>query len=659
MTAGAETVRYALLDRLRAWRGTEEVELGSRQQRTLLALLLLRQGAPLSVDGLVAGVWGQDPPLRAVGALRTYVSRLRKLLEPRHGTGGAPAVLVSEHGGYVLRVPVEAVDLGRFQQDVAAAELARAAGRPGEARELLRTALALWGEEPLAGLGGPGIEAERARLSARRLSALESRLALDVELGEQAAVLGELRELTERHPLRERLGELLMRALVLSGQEAEALAVYERTRRVLAAEFGLDPGHEMASLAGSLPLRRAPAGAPAPGALPEGATASGTGTMRSGYHRPAQLPRDLADFTGRDGAVERVTGALTTAVGRAVPVVLVSGMAGVGKSALAVHAAHRVRGHFPHGQLYADLRAPDGGPADLAGVLGSFLRALRGPVEPIPESVADRVSLYRTELAERRVLVFLDNVTDPEPIGPLLPGGPACAALITSGVRTTAPAGAGHTHLDALTPDEVLAWLEKAIGPERVAAEPEACARLAEVCGGLPLAVRILAMRLATRPSWTVASVVEGVSGRNRPAGLRVADLSVEGVFQREYARLPVRLRRVLPAVARSADEDGIIGTAALTGALGRSAHAAHDLCEELVDVSWVESAAPGHYRIHGLLQEFVGAPEFADAREAGGGPGREGGPYAEILFAPGDDGGRGGAAARRLRPGGQDDLAS
>ncbi|MFD6880344.1 MULTISPECIES: BTAD domain-containing putative transcriptional regulator [unclassified Streptomyces] len=640
MDTDAISLRFTLLGRLRAWRGSRELELGSRQQRTLLALLLLREGRPAPVDALVADIWGDRPPARAVGSLRTYVSRLRKEIEAPGPAGDGPRVLVSEHGAYALRVPPEAVDLGLFRRQVAAADLARAAGRPEDARESLRTALALWGDEPLTELGGPGVEAERNRLAGQRLGALETRLILDVELGHHVPALAELRELTERHPLRERLGALLMRAYVLSGQDAEALAVHERTRRLLAAEFGIDPGREMAAMAEAIACGTGGTGGPgSPGAgvtggaatagvsacagpceAPDAGTAVGTGA-RTGlrpapddFRRPAQLPRDLADFTGRDEALAQVIGALTGArpglpapgAARAAPVVVVSGSTGVGKSALAVHAAHRVRGHFPDGQLHADLRAPDGTAVRPESVLESFLRALGGAGRPVPEQQADRVALYRSDLAERRVLVVLDNVEDPAAVDALVPGGPGCSVLVTSTTRPSGLAGAHHTHLGVLSPAEALAWLETAIGAGRVATEPQACSELVDLCGGLPLALRIVAMRLATRPAWAVASVVGALRGRHRLTVLGIADLSVREAFRREYGRLPAPLRSVFARVALLREPDGRFGPTAVAPALGVPADEARALCEELVDRSWLESARPGRYQVHGLLREFA-----------------------------------------------------
>ncbi|MEU7135952.1 AfsR/SARP family transcriptional regulator [Streptomyces sp. NPDC046261] len=593
-----DIVRFSVLGRLRAWRGDSELELGSRQQRTLLALLLLRQGEPMTAAALVTEVWGEDAPPRAVGTLRTYVSRLRKLLEPERDAGSAPEVLVSVSDGYAVRVPQDALDVGEFETFAAAAERERMAGRPAEARDLLGSALALCGEEPLQGLTGPGIEAQRARLADRRLAVLESRLALDVELGGHAAVLGELVALAERHPLREPLHALLMRALVLCGRPDEAQAAYARIRRALAEEFGLDPGHELSALARDIAA--------------DGTLASPYPTAREDgepdrHPCPAQLPGDIADFTGRADAVRDVCELLAAPPGTGTTVVAVSGLGGVGKSALVLHAAHRMRAGFPHGQLYADLRHPCGHPVDPATALGSFLRALGVADADIPAGTAERAFLFRARMAGRRMLVVLDNAADGDQVRPLLPGTPAGAVLVTSGAKLAGLSGTRFVHLDVMAPDEALTLLGRVIGPERAAAEQEDCARLVEACGCLPLAVRIMAVRLATRPSWTVASLVRRMAeGEGRLAELKVAGLAVEGVFRREYGRLPGPLRRAFRLLPPADRPDAAFRAVDVAASLGRPPHGAEELCESLVDISLLESPEPGWYRFHSLLAEFA-----------------------------------------------------
>ncbi|MEU3353974.1 AfsR/SARP family transcriptional regulator [Streptomyces sp. NPDC037389] len=586
-------LRFAVLGRMRAWRGDTALELGSPQQQTFLAELLLREGRTASAAEIVDALWGEEVPPRAVGTVRTYASRLRRLLEPGRAPGAASRVLVSVSGGYALRVPREALDAARFQDRLAAAARARATGLPHEARELLRSALALWSDEPLLGLSGPCVPSRRAHLSDQRLMAFEARLELDLELGDPDAALRELADLAARHPLHERLSALRILALHQGGRRADALAVYEETRRVLAERMGLEPGRELTEARRRLLVAD---------------TDAGDDTCPHHAHepvRPAQLPGDLADFTGRAAAVEEVCAALVPDGPRGEVTVVVSGPGGVGKSVLAVHAAHRVREHFPDGQLYADLRGPDGRPAHPATVLGTFLRALGVATAAVPDGEAERAALLRRLLADRRVLMVLDNAEDTGQARPFLPAAPACAVLVTSRAK---PAGLPHarlTDLGALTPEEARALLARVAGEDRVAAEPRAAAELVEACGLLPVAVRIAAARLAARPSWTLDALLERLADdARRLAELRTAGMSAEAALAPAYDRLDAGRRRSLALLALAEGTGFSSHTAAAL--LGVPEDEAETLCESLVDASLLQSPAPGRYGFHCLFRLLV-----------------------------------------------------
>ncbi|MFF5260816.1 BTAD domain-containing putative transcriptional regulator [Actinomadura viridis] len=630
---------FAVLGPPRGRRGADELPLGSPQQRAVLAALLLREGRPVTAPELVRAVWGDAPPKRAVGTLRTYVSRLRRLLEP--GRGGAYRVLVSVGDGYALRLPPGALDAAAFEAGAAAAGEARSRGRPDEALGLLRAALARWYGEPLAGVPGPYARAQRERLAERRLAVLECRLELELELGADAALVPELTALVAEHPLRERPRGLLMLALHRAGRHAESMAVYDEARRVLAEEVGLDPGRPLAGLRRRL-LAEA-AGTPGTagttdipgtagttgtagtaetaGTAGTGGTAGTAGTAATpggapppAARRPAQLPGDVPDFTGRERLVEEVRAELLAEPRRAVPMVAVSGAAGVGKTALALHVAHRVRAAFPGGQLYADLRGAGADPADPHAVLGAFLQALGVDRGAIPAGPGERAALYRTRLDGRRVLVLLDDARDARQIAPLLPGSPSCAVLITSRSALGGPGSARPVGLEVMEPDEALALAGRIAGEERLAAEPAAARALLAACGHLPLAVRIAAARLAARPSWTVASLVERLAGRrHRLTELRVADLAVEAVFRLGYDRLDPALGRAFRLLALA--EAPAFSREAAAALLGTSVHEAEDLCEALVDASLLRSPDPGRYRYHDLLKLY--ARQCAERDEA------------------------------------------
>lgn len=343
---GRERLRFTVLGPVRAWRGATPLAAGSPQQRALLAALLLRGGRTATAPELVDALWGDEPPHAALAALRTYASRLRKAL------GDDSEALVSESGGYALR-PVDGrpldLDHDHAEQYAAEAEKAKASGDRTRARELLDAALALWDGEPLAGLAGPYVDTQRTRLEEWRLSLTETRLELDLEAGCHAEVVSELTALTAAHPLRERLRELLMLALYRSGRQAEALAVYADTRRLLADELGVDPCASLSDL--QQRILRADTELDAPPVIDDCPD-----TSDQVFVRPQQLPATVADFTGRSAFVDDLGRQLATAEGSVMAVSALTGIGGVGKTTLAVHVAHAAREHFPDGQLYVDLQ---------------------------------------------------------------------------------------------------------------------------------------------------------------------------------------------------------------------------------------------------------------------------------------------------------------
>ncbi|GIG56073.1 regulatory protein AfsR [Longispora fulva] len=543
----------------------------------MLAALLLRAGRPVPLAALIDAVWGEDPPANAVAAVRTQVFRLRQALEPDRGARQSQ-VLVSVGDGYAVHGDVDVAD---FEDLVRRAEESR---EPRAARDLYAAALDLWRGGALVDVPGPYADAQRARLTERRLTVLEARLDLDLALGRHAEATAELTVLLAEHPLRERFHGLAMLALYRSGRQAEALAVFDNLRGQLAEELGVDPMPELAALHRRI-LAADPELAPTPSVPATG---------------PAQLPADVPDFTGRSGHVAALRGALT-ATGPSVPVAAVAGMAGVGKSALAVHVAHAVRAGFGDGQLYADLRGGSD-PADQEQVLGGFLAALGAPV---PEGLEARAAAYRTALAGRRVLVLLDDARDAAHVRPLLPGTAGCAVLVTSRRRLTDLAGAHVADLDVLDPDEARTLLARVAGADRVAAERAAAHDLVGACGYLPLAVRIVGARLAARPAWTVASMVERLSNeRHRLDELRVGDLAVESVFQLGYRQLAPGQARAVRLLA--VPDAPSLSTPAAAAVLDADRYAAEGMCESLVDLHLLQVTSAGRYHFHDLVRAFA-----------------------------------------------------
>ncbi|WP_411106717.1 BTAD domain-containing putative transcriptional regulator [Streptomyces sp. cmx-4-9] len=592
--------RFAVLGPIRAWRGADALPSGTPQQRALLAVLLLRDGRTATAPELIDAIWGEDPPQQALATIRTYASRLRKVLDP--------GLLVTESGGYAVRLRSAAtLDLGVARGLAADAEAARTAGDRTLARTLLARALDLWEGEPLAGVPGPHAETERTRLAEWRLQLLETRLDLDLEVGHHAEAVSELTALTAAHPLRERLRELLMLALYRSGRQAEALAVYADTRRLLADELGVDPRPELSA------LQQRILNADADLARAEEPVAAAA----SVHVRPAQLPATVPDFTGRASFVDELGAILSGgAEGQVMAVSALAGIGGVGKTTLAVHVAHAARPHFPDGQLYVDLQGTEARPAEPEAVLGSFLRALGTPDSAIPDSSADRAALYRSTLDGRRVLVLLDNARDAAQVRPLLPGTAGCAALVTSRVRMAGLAGAHLVDLDVMSPEEALQLFTRIVGAERVRAERQAALDVVGACGFLPLAIRIAASRLAARRTWTVSVLAAKLADeRRRLDELQAGDLAVKATFELGYGQLEPAQQRAFRLLGLPDGPD--ISLAAAAAVLDLPEYDTEDLLEALVDCSLLESAAPGRYRFHDLVRLYARACAERDEQPA------------------------------------------
>ncbi|GAA0925750.1 AfsR/SARP family transcriptional regulator [Nonomuraea longicatena] len=570
-------LRFELLGPVRGWHEDTELDLGSPQQRLTLSALLLADGRMLSVQQLVTVLWAEAPPPTAASTVRTYVSRLR-------GALGTSAIR-SLRSGYSSTA---AVDVREF---AALVSRARGASRT-EGRHLLERALRLWRGEPLAGLPGPWAQVQRSRLGELRLSALEARVECDLALGRHQESVGELSALVAAHPTRERLCGLLMLALHRSGRQAEAIELFTATRRLLAGRFGVDPSPDLAGLYQQI-ITADPAleadGAAVPVRLPV----------------PRQLPLDVADFTGRAAEVARMIGSLRAGGTRSLRIWTVSGQGGVGKTTLALHVAHAVKHLFPDGQLFADLKGTRQDPAAPADVLAAFMRAL-GQAD-LPAGLAERAALYRSLLADRRMLVVLDDIRDAAQLTPLLPGSVGCAVLVTGRARPAGLDGTLRMTLDTLGPHESVRLLGTILGRERVAAERQAALELVIACGQLPLAIRIAAARLSARPAWTIAQLSARLADeRRRLAELQVGELTVEVSCALGYERLRPELARAFRLL--SAPGAAELTVAAVARLLDVPEPEAEELAEELVDLSLAQSPAMGRYRLHDLLRLFAGA---------------------------------------------------
>lgn len=631
--------------------------LGGPKPRMLLATLLLHANHAVGAEELAEVLWPDHRPRSTAANLRTYASALRAQL------GRAPARIRAVRAGYVIELPPHALDLLLFEERVAAARECRARGRPDEAAELLARALALWQGVPLADLpGSPLWDRKLDRLAQARLRAAEDLIELRMAAGEYGEAVGELRALLADHPFREDLWLRLMLALHWSGRQGEALRAYAAIREQLVTELGIEPGPELrraheAVLAGE-PPPRPPASAGFPGAfdppavagaawsrgdpavgaapaLPDAPDSSALSSIPAasglsadpaaseppgapvpgrGAIVPRQLPPDLMDFVGRAAEVAALTGALAPG-----GVAVVTGPPGVGKTTLAVRCAHAVREAYPHGQLFLSLGGTDprdgvpGSPADPAELLAEALRAL-GAAEPLPPTAHERAALYRTLLAERPMLVVLDDAAGAAQVRPLLPGG-GSAVIVTGRRRITELPGAARIDLDVLPHAEALRLLTAIVGAERLEREPEEAAAIVRACGRLPLAIRAAGARLAARPGWSPAVLRRRLDDETgRLAELRAGDLEVRESFDRSYRLLPDDAARTFRAL-------GLLGTRPLPGwvvdaVLDR--HRSDDVTDALVDANLLRPVGTDllgqpRYRLPDLLR--------VDARDKAGEP--------------------------------------
>ncbi|GHC40077.1 AfsR/SARP family transcriptional regulator [Streptomyces cinnamoneus] len=589
---------FTLLGPVRARYDGVTVDLGPPRTREVLAVLLAAAGRTVALPLLVDGVWDEgDRPARAEHSARTHIWRLRRALA-RHTP---EPVLVTVGDGYALRVPARAVDAWAFERALARAGEVRAAGGPAEqAREVLSEALALWTGEPLAGLRGPHAGALRARFAGVRQALLEARLELDAELGDRPRLAAEAGALVMEYPASQRLRAVQMLALYRSGRQAEALGVYEDTRRYLSAELGhVPPGQrgpcaELAALHRRIlcsdPSLRLPATDPQP--KPPGGHA---------------FPSAVGGFTGRTEQVRELTESLTRPDTAAVVISAVNGMAGVGKTTLAVHTAHGLVDAFPDGRLYADLRGADAEPLQPHAVLEGFLRELGTADEDIPEDAEERVARYRSLLAERRMLLLLDNAASCEQLRPLIPGAAGCTVLVTSRAWLTGLPGARHLRLDVMPLAEALDLLRRTVGDRAVDDDPEAAAALAAACGFLPLALRIVASRLAAEPGRTLVDMVRCLTDeRGRLDELRTGETAVEAAFELSYATLTAGQARAFRLLSVVDVPDLALPSAAAL--LGLGTDEAEELLESLVELNLLESHRLDRYHFHDLVRAFARA---------------------------------------------------
>ncbi|MFJ5547868.1 BTAD domain-containing putative transcriptional regulator [Streptomyces sp. NPDC093225] len=603
--AHAPRVGYRILSPLEASVDSAPLNLGGVRQQTVLATLLLDANRVVSVDRLVRAIYEEAPPATARAQLQISVSSLRRLF----GNHGISDVITTHPQGYMVRATEEDLDALHFRGLVGRARKLRDAGQREDAAAAYRQALGLWRGAALGGMFSEVIRSGADELTEHRIAATEECVQLELALGNHSALVGELIGLVDEFPLRERLRGQLMLALYRSGRQAEALQVYRDTRQWMIDELGVEPDPRLKRLEHSIlatdPRLDPPGTRSTPAPVPAAAPAPVV---------PEMLPADIADFTGRDDLVADIRDRLLLASHDqsrlAVPIVSVVGKPGVGKTAMAVHVAHEIAAHFPGGQLFADLH---GGAPEVVGpaqVLERFLRALGVSGTAIPDGLEERAEMYRALLAERRMLIILDNVAGESQIKPLLPGKPTSAVIVTSRRHIGSLAGAVRVDVTTFPPAQSAELLGRITGPDRVAAEPEATEALAELCGHLPLALRIAGARLAARPHWEITELVERLEDETRRLDeLKYADVGIRASLSLTYDSVSEDARRLFRRLA--VIEEGPFSVWACMALLELPEAVVRDLIDELSDAQLLDSAGTGtgrhgQYRLHNLIRVFA-----------------------------------------------------
>lgn len=628
---------FRLLGPVELWVSGRPVELGPAKRRTVLAALLVDTGRWVAAETLIDRGWGEEPPAGVRSTLYAHIARIRRTVtENAPGLLGPDTpvpeagLLLRGSGGYRLDVPPARVDLHRLRDLTARS---RKPGTPDAVRVAqLREATALWRGEPLAGLPGAWAARTRGTWGQQRVDTVLEWADAELRTGGRAVVVDTLSDLVAEHPLVEPLTVALMRALHTAGRAPEALAHYEALRRHLDDELGTSPGPEAARLHRAI-LRGVPPGspgnpappAPAPSAGPPPAPAgTAPGTATRSRPVPAQLPIGTAGFIGREEELAHLEKALTADRERPAAVVVsaVSGTAGVGKTALAVHWAHRARALFPDGQLYMNLRGYDPDqPVSAHEALLRFLDALGVAGQDVPLEPDDRAARFRTEVADRRMLIVLDNAATVEQVRPLLPGSGSCAVLVTSRdslAGLVAREGAQRLDLDLLPPGAAHTLLRRLIGP-RAEADPDAVEALATQCARLPLALRVAAELAASRPSTPLADLVTELTDQQRRLDLLDADgdprAAVAAVFSWSLRNLPADTARSFRLLGLHPGPDlDAHAAAALTG---RTLTDTRRTLDALTRAHLVQPTGDGRHGMHDLLRAY--ATRLAEAEDGAG----------------------------------------
>jgi DNA-binding SARP family transcriptional activator/tetratricopeptide (TPR) repeat protein len=593
----AAVIEFCLLGPLRVRADGAQVRVPRGNQRVLLAALLLQAGRTVTAGQLAELMWGASPPPSSAATLQNYVKRLRGTLG-RHRDR-----IVTQPGGYLIRVDPGELDMAAMEGKLAGAHDAARQGAWPDAAMQATAALALWRGEPLCDVDlGVVAAQEVARLTELRFQARALQLEAGLRLGRHAELAADARQLTVEAPLREQAHALLMRVLYQCGRRAEALEAYQDARRILVDELGCEPGPELRALHREIlqdsPVLR-PAAPPAAQQLPV----------------PRQLPAAVAGFTGRAAELKTLTQIVDQAHAATAGTVVISaigGTAGVGKTALALHWAHQVADRFTDGQLYVNLRGydPSGTPAGPAEAVRGFLGALGVAPQRIPPQTDAQAGLYRSLLADRKMLIVLDNARDEAQVRPLLPASPGSLVLVTSRNQLAGLAatdGARLFSLDVLAREEAVQLLTARLGADRAAAEAAAVGEIAALCAHLPLALAVAAARAAGRPRFPLAVLAAELRASGGwPDALDSGDpaASVRAVFSWSYRQLSPEAARLFRLLGLHPGPD--ISVPAAASLAGCQPPHAHRLLAGLGRAHLITEHAPGRYSFHDLLRAYA-----------------------------------------------------
>ncbi len=667
-------LRVGVLGPVAAWEGDQELHLGQPRQQAVLGILAIRANRVISRSELIDAVWGHDAPPSAEGGIYTYIAGLRRIIEPGRSARGQGRVLVSTAAGYVLHLVPGQPDAVAFEQHLGRARQLRKGGDLAGAVSSLDAALGLWRGVAFAGVPGPFAETERTRLGELRSAATEERADVLLALGRHEEVVPDLTAMVADQPLRERMRGLLMIALYRSGRQAESLRVFQDGKRALAEELGIDPGLDLARIhqqilsadpalnladgpntasaadgnsgaAGGLGGAGRPDGAgdpdgtaragttsavppPRPGGprIPDGQGAargpeSGAGHPATrpgeqGVPWPAQLPLDAHGFAGRQDELRMLQAMLPPArrprAGDSVPVAVISGTAGVGKTALAIRFGRQVARRFPDGQLYVNLRGLDPGQPAMEPVVALWylLAGLGVPPHRFSTSTEERAAMYRSLVDGKRILVVLDNATSAAQVRPLLPGSPGCLVVVTSRnelAGLVAAEGAALITLDVLSHTEAREMLARRLGRDRVAAEPEAADEIVEECARLPLALSIAVGRAAGRAGHPLADLaVELRNAKRRLDALEAGDVATDmrAVLSWSYDQLSESAARMFRLLGLHPGPD--ISSSAAASLAGMPRAEAGAALRELASTHMIAEQVPGRFTFHNLLRTYA-----------------------------------------------------